>query len=173
MEPQSPSAKKIHQQFGILAGVILVVVFVVYYVFGLMSDSMLRWIPSVILLVLIIIAQQTYAKAVEGNTTFGNLFGIGFKATAIATCIYLAFFIIFLIAVPAFKEHSLVIARQQMEAKGNMTEEQITTGLNWYRKSFTVIMIAGAIFGNLVVGLIASLIGAALAKKNPRPTTLP
>jgi len=46
-----------------------------------------------------------------------------------------------------------------------MTEEQINMAMSFTEKYFSVFMLAGTIFGTLIAGAIASLIGAAFARK--------
>jgi len=59
------------------------------------------------------------------------------------------------------------IARADMEKNPDLTSEQMDMGINFTRKFFLPLAIAAALFGTAIWGAIASLIGAALAKKNP------
>jgi hypothetical protein len=56
-----------------------------------------------------------------------------------------------------------------MEKSGNMSDEQIEQGIGLTRKFFYVFTIGVLIFAYMIVGTIASLIGAAVTKKQPRP----
>lgn len=163
---------KTYLNYGILTGVIMVVLFVLYYVFGLYTNTKLGFIPIIIFMVLIIVAQINHAKAVNGDITYGNLFAAGFKATCAATAIYVLFMIIFLILVPSYKDAILEIQSQKMMAKG-LSADQAGKAIERGRKIFNVFAVSGAIFFNLIVGCIASLIGAAIAKKNPPPQSAP
>jgi hypothetical protein len=159
---------KTYLNYGVLTGVVLIVLFVLYYVFGLDTDTHVAFIPALVFAVLIIVAQVNHAKSLDGNITYGNLFAAGFKATCAATGIYVVFLIIFLILAPGYKEHLLDFTRQKMVAKG-LTSDVIDRGMASYRRGFTVFTIGGAIFADIVTGCIASLIGAAIPRKNPRP----
>jgi uncharacterized membrane protein YraQ (UPF0718 family) len=60
-------------------------------------------------------------------------------------------------------------ARTDMEAKGNMSDAQIDQAMAWSAKFTTgPVMLAFAIVGTLVMGLLISLIVAAFVK-NPKP----
>ncbi|MFN9855545.1 MAG: hypothetical protein ACK55T_07150, partial [Bacteroidota bacterium] len=59
------------------------------------------------------------------------------------------------------------IARAEMEKKPELNAEAIDMGLNMTRKFFIPFALAGSLFGTAFVGLIASLLGAAFARKNP------
>jgi uncharacterized membrane protein YeaQ/YmgE (transglycosylase-associated protein family) len=52
----------------------------------------------------------------------------------------------------------------------NANEADIDKMLGWMQKYFWAIAIGGTILGNIVLGCIGSLLGAAVSKKNPRPT---
>lgn len=159
---------KLYLNYGIITGLILIVLFVLYYVFGLYTNTKMAWVPSLIFVALIIYTQIKYAKSLDGNITYGNLFAAGFKAACAATAIYLVFLIIFLLLVPSYKDSVLEAQRQMMASKG-MTDAQIDAGMGFAKKSFNVFAIGGGLLGNLIVGVIAALIGAAVAKKNPQP----
>lgn len=166
---QAPATPKTHLQWGILIAVVMIVLFVVYYVFSVPQQGFSRWIPTLLFVILIIIAQQSHAKALAHRVTYGELFTNGFKTTAVTTSLYVVFLILFLIFIPGFKEQSLQMAREAMEKRGNMTEEQINMAMSFTEKYFTVFMLAGTIFGTLIAGAIASLIGAAIARKEGKP----
>jgi hypothetical protein len=55
-----------------------------------------------------------------------------------------------------------------MLKQGNIPEAQIEQSLEMVKKFFWVGLIGGALFMNLVVGAIASLIGAGITKKIPQ-----
>jgi hypothetical protein len=67
------------------------------------------------------------------------------------------------------KEELIENARKQAAAQGTATEEQIDQSMAVFDKMFWVFMIGGILLGYLIIGCIASLIGAAVAKKHPRP----
>lgn len=167
---KTPEAKepRTHLQYGLIAGLVLIVLFVLYAVIGWsFKGGVIRWIPSIVFMLLILLAQFTHAKAVNGYITYGNLFAKGFKTAAVATCIYVVFLIIFLLVDPSYKERVLEMSREGMVEKG-MSSDQIKPAMAMVRKFFMVSTIAGAVIGELVLGLIASLVGAAVAPKKSK-----
>lgn len=159
---------KTHLNFGVIIALVSIVMFVLYYALDLKTTGVTGLLPTLVFVVLIVVAVINHAKALNGNTKFGDLFAIGFKTTAVVTVIYVLFLIIFLLLVPTYKEHMMEVTRQAMEKKNNMTPEQIDTAMKYVTRFFTASTIAFSILGYLVVGSIASLIGAGLAKKNPQ-----
>ena len=60
------------------------------------------------------------------------------------------------------------IARIKMMEDPKATEDVVEKGLEFVRKGYWPFLIGGTIFGTLFFGLIASLAGAAITKKNPQ-----
>lgn len=159
---------KTYLNYGIITGVVLVMLFVLFYVFDLLTNKAIGLLPALVYIVLVVVAQIKHAKALDGNITYGNLFAVGFKTAAAATAIYLVFMIIFVLLVPSYKDLMLEQSRVDMVKKG-LTADQIKQGMAISKKFFTVGVIGGTLVIDLIIGLVAALIGAAIAKKNPRP----
>ena len=102
------------------------------------------------------------------NVTFGNVFAHGFKVSAVVTAFTIILTVLFILLMPEVKEKAAEIARQQMEESGKMSNSQIEESVATMNRLFYVIVIGFIILMYLIVGLIASLIGAAIAKKDPR-----
>lgn len=122
---------KIYIYFGVITGFVLIGLFLFYFIFNLFLNRILAFIPTLILVLSVIIAQFKIYKVVKGEITFGNLFAAGFKTACASIAIYLLFLIIFSIFVPSF-----------------------------FRKGSITFFISRLILHNLIVGFIASLIGA-------------
>jgi len=158
---------------NVIKGLIIALVLVLLDVASTLGDfKYAKWysfIPTIILIGAVIWACISYANQMDNHVTFGNVFAHGFKTSAVVACmlfIYtlLAIFVLF----PEMKEKALEMALTQLESQGgNMPEDAKEKALQFTDKLFVPIAIAGAVLGTLIVGVIASLIGAAVAKKNP------
>lgn len=128
-----------------------------------------RWLPAIILFVIVLLACVNYASQKNGDVTFGNVFSFGFKVSAITGCLAVITFLLSVYLIfPDTRDQVLDQARTQMEKQGNLSEEQINAALDITRKFFLPFGIAGAVIFTIIVGAIGSLIGAAIAKKNPQ-----
>ena len=116
----------------------------------------------------IVFSVYQYGKQVNYNSTFGNYFAHGFKTSAMVTILMIAFLVIFMTVFPEFKEKAMDEARKSMNSK-NLSEDQVEKALDITKKFFMVFLVGGALLGYLLFGAIASLIGAAVIKKDPRP----
>jgi hypothetical protein len=127
-----------------------------------------RWVPSIVTFGAIIWACIYYANQMEHNVTFGNIFADGFKTSAVVACLSLIYFILSVYVIfPESREILMQKAREKMEATPNINSEQVEQGMEFYKRSFLTLSIIGIILVTLFIGVIASLIGAAVAKKNP------
>lgn len=157
---------------GLIIGLVLIAVSVVMQL--LISDmekmQKLNWVSFLLIIVGIVWACFSYGKEMNGNVTFGNVFAHGFKTSAVLTIIMLAYTVLSLtVLFPEMKEKAIELARTQMEAKGELSEAQIDQAVSMTEKFFMPFAIGGVLIAYLVMGAIASLIGAAIAKKNPNP----
>src|SRR6185437_1654393 len=154
---------------GIVLALILIIIALATYFLNMNQNSALQYISYVVFIAGIIWSVVSYGKQVDHNSTFGNYFAHGFKTAAIVTAIMIIYIIVFVIIFPDIKEKAIDAVRKAMEAKGAMSQEQISKYLISYGKFFMVIAVAGTLIGYLIFGAIASLIGAGITKKNPRP----
>lgn len=152
---------------GLVIGLILIILALVMYFANVRMDGPVQWIGYAVFIGGIIWSVNTYGKQINYNSTFGNYFAHGFKVAAVVTVVMIIYIIIFSALFPDFKENALEEARKSMEAKNNLTPEQISQGLDITKKFFMVFLIGGTLIGYLIFGSIAALIGAGVTKKEP------
>ena len=163
MEPP----KKTFVNAALVISLILIIADLIGKFANLTFTTWFKWLPSLILIAALIIACTAYGKENGGAVSFGNVFGYGFKISAVVTGIVLVYTIIALYFIfPEIKDMALEQARKQMEEKGTMSQDNIDTALAMTRKLFMPFAIAGVIIGTLLVGAIGSVLGAAFTKKN-------
>lgn len=154
-----------------VAGLIIAAVLIIYSIalqfLGLGMNRGMQWISYLLLCVGLIIFVNMYGKAKDNFVTFGNLFAYGFKATALAALVVIAFLVVFSFIFPEFKEKMMEASRTQMEEQDKMTDEQIDNALQMINRYYMVFMIGGTILFMAIFGAIGSLIGAAITKKKP------
>jgi amino acid transporter len=156
-----------HLVVGAIIGSILILLNVLLILLGYNGNTKVSWVLTIINIGLLVYFIQGYGKSNDFEKSFGELFTYGFKSTAFATILLTAFMIIYSFIFPEESEKSIQIARQEMESKQNLTEDQIEQSLELVKKFYFPILIAGTLFGTLMVGGIGSLIGAWVTKKKP------
>lgn len=157
-----------HITKGLIIGLIAVVMGIAAYLGGFDQQSWYKWTSTLIMCVLIIWACIYYAQQLDGRVTFGNIFAHGFKTSAVIALIIVVYFVLSVTVIfPEMKDKAMEVAREQMEKDGKIPEEQINQGIEIGKKFFLAFGIGGILLGTLIAGAIASLIGAAVAKKKP------
>jgi hypothetical protein len=155
---------------GLILSVISILFSIVIYLFNLYEMSALSYVNYAVFIGGIVYGGVLYSNQNGHNVTFGNIFAHGFKTTAVViviTSIYtvLAFKVLF----PDMLEKVLDLSRKQMLQNPKMTDEMIEQAMTMTKKFFIPFALGGAIIGTGILGAIGSLIGAAVAKKNPNP----
>ena len=153
---------------GIVISLILIVFGLVTYFLDLNTSGTktMQWVGYFVFIAAIIWSVNIYGKQIDYNATFGSYFSHGFKTTALVTLIMIVFAAIFIYLFPDIKEKAMEAARKEMQEK-NMTGEQISKGMGFMKGMFMILVIGTTLFFYLFFGLIGSLIGAAVTKKNP------
>ena len=153
---------------GTILGMVSIVLFLAYYYAGIAFDkNFLAWIPTLISVGLIIYFIVAYSNVHHHNVTYGTLFGYGFRTTVIWTLIVIVFTALFLYIFPDYKEKFIEQMTLQLDQRSDLSESSRETALSMTQKYFNISVIGGSLFTNLFIGTIASLLGAAIAKKNP------
>jgi uncharacterized membrane protein len=153
---------------GIIIGLIMIAISLTASFMGVEANGSFQWVIYSVYFIGIFFSIYQYGKQVNYNSTFGNYFAHGFKTSAMVTILMIAFLVIFMTMFPEFKEKAMEEAKKKMSSK-DVSQEQVEKALEITKKYFMVFLIGGALLGYLLFGAIASLIGAAVTKKDPRP----
>ena len=158
---------------GLVISLILIVYGLIMYFTGQWLNKSLSWIQSLLLIAAIIVADTGFAKQMNGNVTFGNVFAHGFKTTAAIIVIMVVYsFLAVKFIYPEMIDAIMTQTKAEMDKKGTMSQEQIDQATGMVKKFFIPFMIGGIVLMFGICGAIGSLIGAAVAKKNPNYTPL-
>ena len=157
-----------HVQKGLLVSLILIVIGIAGYFTKLFEQSWFSWASNGILCIAVIWGCITYANQMNGQVTFGNVFTHGFKMSVVVALILIVWVLLAMtVLFPEMKDKTLEMARQRMEERGNLSDSQIEQGVEFTKKFFIPFAIGGTLLGTLIFGTVASLLGAAVAKKKP------
>jgi hypothetical protein len=150
---------------GLLIALIVIILGIAGYFTNLGFSTWYNWVVNAIMLAAIIIACVHFANQKQGYVTFGNVFLHGFKITAVVAIIVLVYTLLaFTVLFPDMKEKIFEMQQAQMEKRG-IDDDKLEQGMTMMKKYFMIFLVIGVIFGTLIWGSIASLIGAAVAKK--------
>jgi hypothetical protein len=150
---------------GLLIALIVIILGIAGYFTNLGFSTWFNWVVNAVMFAAIIIACVHFANQKQGYVTFGNVFLHGFKITAVIAIIVLVYTLLaFTVLFPDMKEKVFEMQQAQMEKRG-LDDDKLEQGMTMMKKYFMIFLVLGVIFGTLIWGSIASLIGAAVAKK--------
>ncbi len=155
-----------HFTKGIVIGAVMVTLGFTFQMLDI-YDKWVQWLTMGIYFAALIWSCIFFSKQMNADVSFGQVFSHGFKTVAIVTLISIASFVITYFLFPEIKEKAMEMARQEMAKDERLTQEMIDQAISWTDKFYLVFGIIGSLFGFALTGAIASLIGAAVAKKNP------
>jgi hypothetical protein len=158
-----------HFTKGLIIGLLVVTMGFTFQMFDL-YEKWVQWLSTFVYFAAIIWACISFSRQMKGNVRFGEIFSHGFKTVAIVTLIGIAAFIVSYFLMPELKQKAMEIARADMAKNKDMNQELIDQAMSWADKLYFVGGIVGSLFLYAFSGAIASLIGAAVAKKNSNPT---
>lgn len=154
---------KNHIWFGLLAAGLIIVLFLIQYFNNIsFGHPGFKWAPIGIIVLVVILSSIRFGKLFE-DASFGEIFSNGFRTTAVTVVIFAIFFIVFVQGFPEYKEKFIleVVAAGPNAASTANREQDIET----LRDNFIVSALAGTLITYLVPGMLAALVGAAIAKK--------
>jgi len=165
MENQEPKTGKFALNYGLIAGGIGIVFSLMIFFMDMLYDpnQLKNWIPTIILIVVIVLAVIAFKKANDGllNISQGLKVSVG---VALVAAILGIIYLILLVNVlePDFAEKNAEATRALMTTTyPELTSEQIDQNIEMQNKFFWIaypfILIINCLVG-LVVGLIVSLI---------------
>ncbi len=155
---------------GVILSIVSIVFSVIVYVFNLYEMQSLSYLNYAIFLGGLIYGAILYSNENKNQVTFGNVFAHGFKTTSVIIVITTLYTILaFKFLFPDMLEKVLNISRKQMMKNPKMNDEMIEQAISMTKKYFLPFAIGGTIIATGFLGLIGSLIGAAVAKKNTNP----
>lgn len=167
----TPSVWKSCLKFGLIMGLISVVLSVLFYMLDLLFAPWIV-IPNLILsLVVLYLLQRSYRDTYEnGYITYGKAFGAGvviFIYAAIITAIFT--YLLYAVIDPGLVEKSLAATSAKLEAKG-IPQSAIDAGLEMQEKMLKpwIISLSG-IFFSMLSGVIMSLITSIFVAKKGNP----
>lgn len=165
MEQQKPIN---HIVAGLIIAGVMVIFLLVSNMFGQAQNQALGWLTYLVMIAALIFFIRKWGQAHDYRLSFGALFSYGFKITSILTLIVIIFLVILFSAFPEMKDTLLEASRTAMEQQGTVSDEMIDQAMEQMDKYFVPITAGSALLTYLVLGLIGSLIGAAVTKKVPQ-----
>jgi hypothetical protein len=169
METEKGSVKKVAMQYGLILGLVSVLLSVIVYALGQTYEQ--PWWQSllsfVIMLSCIIYALKAFKESNGGFLSLGEALKVGLATALIAGIIGVLFNMLFVTVIePDFAANIVEKASSDMvEQNPNMTEDQMEMAISITEKMVSpVVMAAMGIILSLFFGFIISLISGLIMK---------
>lgn len=173
METQKTEAKKFVLNYGLLLGILSVILGVIMYVTNAYLDPSFIYtiLGFLILVVVISLGIKAFKNENSNYLSLGEALKVGIGIAVIGGIISAIWtFLLMNYIEPDFMAQMSDVSREKMlEMNPNMTQEQIDTAMEFNAKfTSSWMMMAFSLVGNLFFGLIISLV-AGLIMKNKNP----
>ena len=179
MEIQNVSPVKTAMRWGLILGLIGIVISVTKYLLGGftpenydsgMSQLLQYLMYAIVILVLILAMQQHRDKELDGFMKYGRGLGLGTLIGlfyGIIACITTFVMVKFLLPADLGDKIIDMTREKMLEKNPSMTEDQMEMGLGWVRRMTTPgVMSLMSLFGGVFICFLFSLIVSAFVKKS-------
>ena len=166
-ENEQISVKDVAVKWGLILGIISIVLFLAIYFGGLLGASWPNWVGAVISAGIIYMAHKEFKELGDGYMTYGKGLGIGTLTSVISSAVSAIFTYVYVKFINLdYTVELLDITRYKMEDEGQ-SDEQIEMAMGYVEKFMTPeAMLAMGLFMGVLFGFIISLIVSAISKKN-------
>lgn len=169
-ENLQPSTRSIGFKYGLILGLISIVLFIVFDFAGLSTNSWARWVGIIPTIALIFMAHKAFKDDGDGFMSYGQGVGIGAWLSMLSALVSSVFTMLYIMFInPSYMDAAKQEQIQQLEEQG-MTDAQIEQAMSFAEMFMSpgAILIFGLI-GGTIIGVIISLIIAAITKEdNPQ-----
>ena len=163
--PTTVTTTSVGTRYGLLTGLVSIIIS-----FGLfaahLEQSPLRFISFLVLAGGMAMAMRFYKDNNQGFMRFGEGVGIGTILSAVVGALTAIFTYVYMnIVDPEVVGRMMEKAREDMEARGNLSDDQIDQGMAMAGKFMNgPIMLAGVVLGTVFFGVLLALIVSAFIK---------
>ena len=167
-EQTSTTTTRAGVRYGLIFALINIVDVLVVNMFNL--EKTLGFLAWIIAIAMTVMAMLYYRSNNNGLMTYGQGLSTGMAATGVASVIGSIFFLIYIRFIDTgYIKKQIDMSRIEMEKNPNLSDEQVNAALEMSSKLMTPeIMFIFGLIGSLLIGLIISLIVAAILKKEDK-----
>jgi Protein of unknown function (DUF4199) len=162
------STARVALKWGLITGVALILYSTLLYTLGQMTNAGLTIIIYVIMVVGLVMGMREYRTLNGDYLTFGEGVGLGALLSAVAGVLSSMYNVLYTTLIdPGIQARMMDQMREQLEDQGKLSDDQIEQALE-ISKMFQSpgIQFVVGIFGSILVGVILSLIIAAIMRRH-------
>ncbi len=169
MEEQNEqvTVKQVAIKWGLILGIISIVLFLAFYFGGLMGESWTEWISPIFIAVIMYLAHKEFKDQGNSFMSYGQGLGLGTLMSAVSGVVSSVFTYIYIKFINAdYVVELLDMARAKMEEQGQ-GDDQIDVAMGMMEKFMSAGMTAGiSLLGTIFIGFLIALVVSAITKNN-------
>ncbi|MDW3193864.1 MAG: DUF4199 domain-containing protein [Cytophagales bacterium] len=160
-EATQPSTRSIGIKYGLISGLVGIVLFVVYDLAGIPNDSKIRWISFLPGIVILILAHKAFKDEGNGYMSFGQGMGIGTAAAFFGSLLSAAIMYVYVAVVSTDYFERMAEQNLRTWEEAGMSDAEISaaeqfSGFMMNPAAFTVMALIGGFIGGIIMALIIS-----------------
>jgi len=163
---EKTSTARVALKYGVLASVVIMIYTTIINLAGLSQNKILSSLSFVFMIVAIVLAMKNFREKNSGYMSYGEGLGLGTLVSAVMGLLSSAFAMFYM----QFIDNTLLTqgmdqVREDMERRG-MDDSQIDQAMELSQKVMSPgVVFAIGVFGYVLMGLIISLIVAAIIRR--------
>ncbi len=167
MENQ-PSTARIALKWGLILGVAQIVFSTLVFLTDNFGNNALGSVAYLLIAIALVLAMRDFRTLNGGYMAYGEGISVGTLTAAISGLLSSLFSVFYMTVIDTnVMQRVIDKAREQMEAQGNLSDEQIDQAIEITQKFQSPgILFAVGVIGSALIGLIFSLVIAAIMKKD-------
>lgn len=143
---------------GLITGVLMIILSLVFFYSKQAADSPMQFAIYFVYALGVIWALADFSKKADTTAKFGEYFLQGFKCFIVVTLLMVLFTLAFNKLHPEFKDQMAENYKKDLLKQGNKTPPEIEDTIKQAKDYYIVMLVSGAIFVYLVVGVIVTVI---------------
>lgn len=166
-ENEKVTVKEVAIKWGLILGIISIVLFLAIYFAGLMGESWPSWVSGLVMAAIIYLAHKEFKDQGDGYMSYGKGLGLGTLVSLVSGAISSIFTYVYIKFINVdYVTELLDITRFKMEDEGQ-SDDQIDMAMGFVEKMMTPeIMFGVGLVAAVFFGFIISLIVSAITKNN-------
>ena len=139
---------------GLITGLVMIGISLGIFYSGQPFNSPLQYLIYIVYAGGIVWTIYEFSKSAENTNKFGAFFLQGFKCFIVITLLMVVFTFVFNKLHPEFKLEIVKAYKDELVKKGNSTPAEILKNIESAKDYYLTMLISGAIFGYLMIGVV-------------------
>ena len=143
---------------GLLTGILMIGLALLFYYSKQSFDSPYQYVIYVAYTFGVVWTLFDFSRNGQHSNKLGEYFLQGFKCFIVVTLLMVLYTLAFTKLHPEFKDQMAEAYKKELISKGNKTPAEIETTVKQAKDYYLVMLVSGAIFAYLIIGVVVTLV---------------